>query len=86
MNDNFYDQPGGDIAKKVDESILKDIEEEAKKPLKFKARKEIRDGKEILVIDPIVEEITYPCGRQDVIVHAPSLELINQFKSAHNIQ
>ncbi len=55
------------------------------KPLEFKARKEIVDGKEILVIDPIVEEIKLPGGRQDVIIHAPSLELINQFKSAHNI-
>jgi urease gamma subunit len=59
---------------------------EMDKPLNFKARKEIVDGKETLVIDPIVEEITYPDGRQDVIVHAPSLELINRFKSAHNIQ
>ncbi len=59
---------------------------EEKKPLEFKARKEIVNGKEILIIDPITEEITYPCGRQDVIIHAPSLELINQFKSAHNIQ
>ncbi len=56
------------------------------KPLEFKARKEIKDGKEILVIDPITEEIKYPCGRQDVIIHAPSLELIQKFKAAHNIQ
>jgi hypothetical protein len=55
-------------------------------PLNFKARKETVDGKEILVIDPIVEEVTLPDGRQDVIVHAPSLELIKQFKSAHNIE
>jgi len=60
--------------------------EVAKKPLNFKARKEMVDGKEILVIDPISEEIKYPCGRQDVIVHAPSLELINKFKEAQNIQ
>ncbi len=57
-----------------------------KQPLNFKARKKIVNGKEVLVIDPIVEEITHPDGRQDVIVHAPSLELINQFKSAQNIQ
>jgi hypothetical protein len=56
-----------------------------KKPLNFKARKKIVDGKEILIIDPIIEEITHPCGRQDVIVHAPSIELINKFKSTHNI-
>ncbi len=55
------------------------------KPLEFKERKEIVDGKEILVIDTIVEEIKHPDGRQDVIVHAPSLELINKFKSTHNI-
>ncbi len=57
----------------------------AEKPLEFKARKEIINGKETLIIDPIVEEITLPNGRQDVIVHAPSLELIQKFKSAHNI-
>jgi hypothetical protein len=57
-----------------------------KEPLNFKARKEVIGGREILVIDPIVEEIKHPCGRQDVIIHAPSLELINQFKSAHNIK
>lgn len=56
------------------------------KPLNFKARKEVVNGKEILVIAPIVEEINHPDGRQDVIVHAPSLELINKFKKAHNIQ
>ncbi len=56
------------------------------KPLEFKARKEIVNGKEILIIDPITEEIKHPDGSQDVIVHVPSLELINQFKSAHNIQ
>ena len=56
-------------------------------PMNFKARKVIdENGKEILVIDPIVEEITLPDGRQDVIVHAPSLELIKQFKAAQNIQ
>ncbi len=57
-----------------------------KTPLSFKARKEIKDGKEILIIDPIIEEIKRPDGTQDVIVHAPSIELIKQFKSAHNIQ
>ncbi len=56
------------------------------KPLEFKARKEIVDGLERLIIDPIVEEIKHPDGSQDVIVHAPSLELINKFKSAHNIK
>ncbi len=55
-------------------------------PMNFKARKTVVDGKEILVIDPIIEEITLPDGRQDVIVHAPSLELIKQFKDAQNIQ
>lgn len=57
-----------------------------KPPMNFKARKVVVDGKEILVIDPICEEVTYPCGRKDTIVHAPSLELIKQFKAAQNIQ
>lgn len=56
------------------------------KPLEFKARKEVVNGRETLVIDPIIEEIPHPDGRQDVIIHAPSLELIKQFKSAHNIE
>ncbi len=56
------------------------------KPLEFKARKGEVNGKETLIIDPIIEEITLPNGRQDVVVHVPSLELISQFKSAHNIK
>ena len=57
------------------------------KPLEFKARKVVdAEGKERLVIDPISEEITYPCGRQDVIVHVPSLELISKFKIQNSIQ
>jgi hypothetical protein len=65
---------------------VKTIVDWAEEPKNFRARKKIVDGKEILVIDPIVEEITHPDGRQDVIVHAPSLELIKQFKSAQNIE
>lgn len=56
------------------------------KPINFKARKEVVDGKEILVIDPVSETIKHPCGKVDVIVHVPSLELINQCKAANNIQ
>ncbi len=61
-------------------------EEVTAKPIEFKARKKIVNGKEILVIDPISETIKHADGSQDVIVHVPSLELIKQFKSAHNIQ
>ncbi len=57
-----------------------------KKPLEFKARKETGDdGKETLVIDPICEEIRHPDGRVDMIVHAPSLDLITKFKAENSI-
>lgn len=56
------------------------------KPLEFKARKEVVDGKETLVINPISEKIKHPDGRQGVIMHMPSLELINQTKAEHGIE
>ncbi len=58
-----------------------------KKPLEFKARKEMGpNGKEILVIDPICETITHDDGRQDVIVHLPALSLINECKQLNGIE
>ena len=51
--------------------------------MEFKARKVIKDGKETLVIDPVCEEVVYSDGHQDVIIHAPSLALIGEFKEAH---
>jgi hypothetical protein len=60
---------------------------EQKKPIEFKARKELGpNGKEILVIDPVCEEIKHEDGTQDVIVHVPSLSLINDFKKMNNIE
>ena len=51
-------------------------------PLNWPAK--IVDG--ALVIEPICEEIPNNNGGTDVIVKVPSLELIKQFKSAHNIE
>ncbi len=59
---------------------------EQKKPLEFKARIEIKDGKKHVVIDSICEEIKREDGGQDVIVHVPSLSLINSFKQLHSIE
>jgi hypothetical protein len=44
----------------------------------------IVDGQ--LVITPISETIKHPCGRQDVVLKVPSLELIKEFKAANDIQ
>jgi hypothetical protein len=58
-----------------------------KKPLEFKARKEIVNGKEVLTIDPIPEVIKHDDGiGQNVIMHMPSLSLINQCKLANGIE
>lgn len=45
----------------------------------FKAKVKTVNGKKIIVFEPISEEITHPDGRKDVIIHAPSLSLINKF-------
>jgi hypothetical protein len=53
--------------------------------MEFKAKKKVVDGKEILVIEPICEEIVYTDGSQSVVIHAPSLALISEFKAANGI-
>ncbi len=58
-----------------------------KKQMEFKARKVMGPwGKEMLVIDPVCETITHEDGRQDVIVHLPSLDLINDCKQLNGIE
>ncbi len=57
----------------------------AEELMEFKARKVMSGGKETLVIDPICQEIDRGNGRQDVVIHMPSLGLINRFKAAHGI-
>ena len=55
-----------------------------KKPLEFKAKRVMVDGKETVQIEPIAEIIKHADGMgQDVIMHMPSLALINQFKEAN---
>ncbi|MCP4989338.1 MAG: hypothetical protein GY928_25765 [Colwellia sp.] len=56
------------------------------KPLEFKARKEVVNGKEILVIDPISQVTKNPDGSQDVTMIMPSLQLINDTKALHGIE
>lgn len=58
---------------------LKGKTESLEKTSKFEAEIREINGKKILIIKSNVEEITYPDGRKDVIVHAPSLSLINKF-------
>jgi len=56
------------------------------KPLEFKARKEIVNGKITLVIDPISEIIKHADGiGQSVVMHMPSLNLINKTRALHGI-
>jgi hypothetical protein len=55
-------------------------------PLNWTARIENKDGKDILVIDPISETIKHDDGSQHVIIKVPSLALIKEFKAAHSIQ
>lgn len=47
----------------------------------FKARYEIdpKTGKKVIVVEAKCETIIHPDGRKDVIVHAPTLQLINKF-------
>jgi hypothetical protein len=54
--------------------------------IEFKAKKVIVDGKETLTIEPVCEEIVFSDGSQSVIIHAPSLALIGQFKEANGIE
>ncbi len=46
------------------------------KPREFKVRVEHKDGKKILHIQAQSEIIKHADGRQDVIIHAPSLSLL----------
>jgi hypothetical protein len=55
--------------------------------MNFKGRIEkTPEGKKILVVDPITEEKKYPDGRVDTTIHLPSLDVINKFKEANNIE
>ncbi len=37
------------------------------------------NGKKIMIIKTKSEEITHPDGTKDVVIHAPALNLINNF-------
>jgi hypothetical protein len=55
--------------------------------VEFKAKKVIGpDGKVTLSIEAFSETITKEDGTQNVIVHMPSLSLINDFKKLNNIE
>ena len=57
------------------------------KPLNFKGRIVVVNGKDTLVVDPIAEVIPHTDGvGQDVIMHMPSLSMINDCKLANGIQ
>jgi hypothetical protein len=51
---------------------------------KFKAEYKMINGKKTLVIYPTVEEIIREDGSKDVVVHAPSLSLINKFNKENS--
>lgn len=46
--------------------------------MEFKAKIIELDGKRQIVITANTEIIKYPDGRQDVIIHAPSLDMISK--------
>ena len=46
--------------------------------MNFKGRIEIINGKKMIVIDPVVEEIIREDGSKDVVVHAPTLSAIQK--------
>ncbi len=47
-----------------------------KEPEEFKVKVVEKDGKKVIHVQARTEIIKHPDGRQDVIVHAPSLSLI----------
>lgn len=54
-------------------------------PREFKAKYEDNgDGTKQLVIQTQSETIVHPDGRRDVIIHAPSLDMVNKFHENHN--
>lgn len=51
------------------------------KPEEFKARYETDStGRRVLVVSARKEVITKPDGSKDVIMHVPTLDLVNKFK------
>ncbi len=56
------------------------------KPLAFKAKKEVVNGKEILVIKPIATVVKHSDGRQDVTLQMPCLNVIAKAKEIHGIR
>jgi len=51
----------------------------------FRAKIKQINGRKILSITPRVEKIQREHGIQDVIVHAPSLKIVNSFMKKHNL-
>jgi urease gamma subunit len=47
-------------------------------PREFKGRYEVIDGKRVLVVETQAETVVHPDGRKDVIIHAPTLDMMNQ--------
>lgn len=52
----------------------------------FKAEIREIDGKKQLFIKPRVEEIIGPDGSKSVIIHAPSLSMVADFKKVNGIE
>ncbi len=56
------------------------------KPIEFKGRKEIVNGKEALVVEPIAIVTKHADGRQDVTLKMPSLKVIAKAKELYDIE
>lgn len=50
----------------------------------FKARYEVVNGKKILVVECKSEQVVREDGTKDVVIHAPSLAIVNKFMNENN--
>ena len=68
------------MAKLMQVEEITDVKD-LQKPQEFKARYETdAQGRKTLVVSATAETITRPDGTKDVIMHVPTLDLVNKFK------
>ena len=64
---------------------VEEVSDVTQKPEEFKARYEEVNGRKVLVVSAKAETIVRPDGSQDVIMHVPTLDLVNKFKEENEI-
>ena len=68
------------MAKLMQVEEITDVKE-LNKPQEFKARYETdASGRKTLIVSARAETITKPDGSKDVIMHVPTLDLVNKFQ------